>query len=383
MPQEQRSLNSDRIRKSLESAGMSQKDLAAKMDVTAQAVTNWLSGKDFPRPPKLLKLAMLLNLPADQLVMSDVSSAPIVAFRRKGGSKTTQAHIERARHIGMLLRPLVGYFADRRLIRPSFRSSSVDSDAITQAALQTRARLGLSEKANIKYSDLIDEFRCCGAALVPVMWGKKETHKNALHIHLPEENFTFIFLNLDTRMEDFKFWMAHELAHVYTPDLAGTDEGEDFADAFAGSLLFSPAMAAQAYKKIVKHELEQAQLNELVSLAEKQRISALTVYKQTMLYARRNELPRLKMTEKVVNMARSVKSSGLVSESLFGAGGPAAKKYLKVCVEKFSAEFFEAYRKMSEERDVGSGYLQQVLSITRAEAKELHQVLIDDDSRTS
>jgi len=32
-------------------------------------------------------------------------------------------------------------------------------------------------------------------------------------------------LNLDTHLEDFKFWMAHELAHVFTPALAGKDEG--------------------------------------------------------------------------------------------------------------------------------------------------------------
>jgi Zn-dependent peptidase ImmA (M78 family) len=55
--------------------------------------------------------------------------------------------------------------------------------------------------------------------------GEKKRHENALHILLPAEKVTFIYLNLDTHLEDFKFWMAHELAHVYTPELAGKDEG--------------------------------------------------------------------------------------------------------------------------------------------------------------
>ena len=54
-------------------------------------------------------------------------------------------------------------------------------------------------------------------------------------------------LNLDTHLEDFKFWMAHELAHVFTPELAGKDDGEDFADAFAGALLFPQELAHHAY----------------------------------------------------------------------------------------------------------------------------------------
>ena len=34
---------------------------------------------------------------------------------------------------------------------------------------------------------------------------------------------------------------------MYTPELAGKDEGEDFADAFAGALLFPKELAQLAY----------------------------------------------------------------------------------------------------------------------------------------
>lgn len=383
MALENRSLNGELIRNSLISAGMNQKDLAEQIGVSAQSVTNWLSGNGFPRPAKLLKLGLLLNLTADQLVLRDQSVRPQVAFRKKAGSKTTIERIQHAEHVGMLLRPMVKYFDSQIHIRPSFRSSHVDTRAIAEAALQTRTQLGKGEKANIKYDDLIAEFSCCGTALIPVMWGDKEKHKNGLHIHLPKDDFTFIFLNLDTRVEDFKFWMAHELAHVYTPDLAGTNEGEDFADAFAGSLLFSSAMAKVAYEKILVGSSAGAQISILVGIADKHRISALTVFNQVKLYAQNNKLTPLKLNDKTVNRARNKKDGKWVSELLFGQSAPSAEKYVKKCREKFNTEFFDAFKKMSAERDVGAGYLQQVLSVTHVEAKELHQVLTDENASSS
>ncbi len=106
----------------------------------------------------------------------------------------------------------------------------------------------------MSYSHLIDQFGTNGAVVVPVLWGEKQNHKNALHILLPQEQVMFIFLSLDTRLEDFKFWMTHELAHIYTPGLAGTEEGEDFADALAGALLFPKSVAEVAYLQATRHD---------------------------------------------------------------------------------------------------------------------------------
>ncbi|MCZ3114980.1 hypothetical protein NYZ21_21315, partial [Acinetobacter baumannii] len=88
------------------------------------------------------------------------------------------------------------------------------------------------------------------------LWGEKQLHANALHIALPAERVTFVFVNLDTKLEDFKFWMAHELAHVYTPYMAGKEEGEDFADAFAGALLFPQPCAIEAYGDAARSKRE-------------------------------------------------------------------------------------------------------------------------------
>ncbi len=81
-------LHSQSVKSALGTLGWTQKRLADEIGVTSQAVTNWLKGTDFPRPDKLLKLAMTLKLGFDQLVDSQVAK-PVIAFRKKAGTKTT------------------------------------------------------------------------------------------------------------------------------------------------------------------------------------------------------------------------------------------------------------------------------------------------------
>ena len=83
-----------------------------------------------------------------------------------------------------------------------------------------------------------------------VLWGTKKTHENAIHIYLPDSQTTWVYLNLETNVHDFKFWMAHELGHCLSPSLSG-NEAEDFADGFAGLLLFPKVLAESAYHQIL------------------------------------------------------------------------------------------------------------------------------------
>ena len=248
----QRTLNAESVKLALQGKGWSQKELAAAVGVSAQSVTNWLKGADFPRPDKLLKLATTLRLRLDQLVAAlpeRAANQPVVAFRRRAATKTTEAHIAKAQSMGALLEPLVPHLPPLRALRTAIAQPSASYADLQRTVAQTRDKLGLGQQAVLDYATLIGEFAANDAFLVPVLWGAQQHHGNALHILLPAQHVTFVYLNLDTFIEDFKFWMAHELAHVYTPDLAGTIAGEDFADAFAGALLFPEPLAAAAYRE--------------------------------------------------------------------------------------------------------------------------------------
>lgn len=367
-------INIDAINTALAARGWSQMQLAKAIGVTPQSVTNWLKGKDFPRPAALLKLATTLKLGFDELVQADLTEQPVVAFRKKAGTKTTNSHIAKACGIGMLLKPLVPYLPEMQALRTLITSPSLDFSKLQTVASQARKQLGIGEHAILGYEHLISEFKNCGAVLVPVLWGVKQRHENALHIRLPKEDVTFIFLNLDTKLEDFKFWMAHELAHVYTPDLAGKNEGEDFADAFAGTLLFPEACAEIAYREAIQAGPDDEMLA-LQHHASTHQISINTVFQQIKHYAQAHDFPHLNVTEKAVHVVRNSNHGSLVSEALFDPVPPEPKLYISAFEHGFQSDFFKALKRMIHECGTGASYIQQVLDISLQDAMALHEEL--------
>ena len=371
----QKILHSDAVRNALIKRGLTQKNLASEVGVSAQAITNWLKGKDFPRPSALLKLAATLQLSFEELASTTDTNQPIVSFRKKGAAITTNAHINKAKEIGVLLKPLVPYLGRQQTLRTLITRPSTEYDKLQSAALETRRRLGIGEQAVLGYESLIGEFRNSGAVLMPVMWGAKQRHENAVHIRLPKEDVTFILLNLDTRLEDFKFWMAHELAHIYTPDLAGTEEGEDYADAFAGALLFPEPCVEACYPAISRKRNEQSVIKALFNFAREHFISINTIYRQVQDFARARRLPALKIAENKLHATRNYFSGPLISEVLFDPLPPAPDVYIAACKHQFQSDFFIAIKKMLRERDTGSSYVQQILDISIHDAKSLYEEL--------
>jgi len=181
-------------------------------------------------------------------------------------------------------------------------------------------------------------------------------------------------LNLDTYLEDFKFWMAHELAHVFTPDLAGKEEGEDFADAFAGGLLFPMELARAVYEKVSggnkAHESKVLQ-----AFAAEHGISLFSVFSETNRFAQANGLLSLKHDAKEVHAIRNAQRGKLVSELLFAPLPPEPSVYIAAAEKQFKSPFFRALQRMVKEQQTGPGYIQQVMDIPMQDATALHREL--------
>ncbi len=368
-------IHSDAVKAALQQRGWTQKELAARLGVTAQAVTNWFSGKDFPRPDKLLKLAAALRLPFEQLVKQEPSGfEPIIAFRTKANVKTTDAHVLKARAMGTMLGPLLEFLEPMSGLPRTMADTSTGYANLQANASEVRKTLGVGEAAVLQYEDLIGEFAANRAVLVPVMWGHLQSHRNALHILLPQTRTTFIFLNLDTHLEDFKFWMAHELAHVFTPQLAGRNEGEDFADSFAAALLFPRELARTVYTQVAgQPKAHEAAV--LQAFAREHGISLNTVFQQVNDFAQSHGLPALKHTAVDIHRMRTAQRGKLVSETLFAPLPPAPSAYVSAAERQFHSDFFQALRRMVKDKQTGAGYIQQVMDIPMQDALALHAEL--------
>lgn len=370
----EKALHSAAVKTALTALGWSQKRLADEIGVTSQAVTNWLKGVDFPRPAALLKLATTLQLSFDQLVEVKATK-PVVAFRKKAGAKTTDEHVMKALAMAAMLKPLVAHLPPRRSLRTQIPSPSTEYERLQNAAALVRNKLGVGMQAALPYQSLIGEFWANDAVIIPVMWGQKKRHENALHILLPEEQVTFIYLNLDTHLEDFKFWMAHELAHVYTPDIAGMEEGEDFADALAGALLFPRETAEIAYSEAKRARSGHGEVDVLLRHAHAHDISLYSVFCEVSHLARARKLPALRVAEGDIHAVRNSSRGSTVSKTIFRPVPPSPSAYIAASKTTFQSEFFPALQRMLHESGTGPSYVQQVLDVSLIDANALHAEL--------
>jgi len=368
-------LNIDLLSDKLVQLGLSQAKLAEELDVSREIVSKWLKNIKFPRPDKLLKLAGILNLAYNEIVIKNSEFEPVIAFRKKGNAKTTFEHIKRAQDMGKMLENLVVCLPFETLSKPaSLIKPKINYLYIQKAANEVRQKI-LNKDDIIDFTDLIDFFIDLHAVIIPVLWGKKDSHENSLHIYLPESMTTWVFLNLDANLMDFKFWMAHELGHVKTPDFEDCEK-EMFAEQFAGALLFPEDLAKNEYNELSCRNKESDQINHILNIAEQLYISPITILTQINAYANYINEPIIDIN---IYPATTLfnKEYKLVSEILFGTKKPLPEHYIRISQEEFKTPFFKCLKEYLDNNDKNHNFIQRVMNIPISDSKGIFQVLVN------
>jgi Zn-dependent peptidase ImmA (M78 family) len=322
---------------------------------------------------------MAFGLTFNEIVLSPPSvNEPVVAFRKKGSHKITDQYLEEARDAGRMLSGLVPYLPFDKLLRPGTLIHPVQSyPYIQQVTANIRKKIGKAQNDAIEFGELIRFFNDLNAVIIPVLWGGKERHENALHIYLPESMTTWIYLNLDCKLHDFKFWMAHELGHVLAPDLR-EDEGEDFADAFAGAMLVPEEIASSEYPYLRKAAKTSRQLNHIKSVAERLTVSPLTVYLEINKYAEQHNLPLVDLEEdRAIYKANTNfnKSFSTISSYIFSNKTPSAEQYIRSAKDHLGSPFFSSLKAYIKEKRKPATFIQNVLRIPLLDARNIYEAL--------
>lgn len=372
----EKTLRIDHVQKRLAERGMNQSSVAKQLGLSRAAVSKWFTGSAFPRPAELLKLGKLLELGFKDLVQTrETAPAPLVAFRKRAGTKTTDCHIEQAREMGRLLESLVPYLGfDQFETPPRLKKPVLDHDYIQELVRKVRLELNLDPVKPIDFKDLIGRFSQLQAVLVPVMWGRKSGHANALHIYLPGSQTTWVLVNLDSELHDFKFWMAHELGHVLTIDLLREnkiDEAEDFADALAGALLFPEPLAKDAYTEYKTCRTEPSRLKVLGKWAEEHMISPFSVYKEIGKYAGVSGFPFAPVEDRVLHafIASFNKRYQTLGEYFFDGKIPTADHFMRIVQDAFGTKVYSALSQYVREKEPGAGAVATILGVNRMDAR--------------
>lgn len=375
-------LNVALITETIAEIGLNQAALAEKIGNTRAAVSKWFTGKSFPRPPELLKLGKLLGLSYKDLVKTSIEDKePLIAFRKRGATKTTEKHVARAKDMGRFLEPLVPYLEfDEFLGPPSLKKPSTEYHYLHALVVKLRRELGLSESSPIGFEDLIKKFQEHQAVLIPTMWGRKDKHENALHIFLPKTKTTWIYLNLDSEVHDFKFWMAHELGHVLSVTLLENNDletAENFADSFAGALLFPKPAAEKWFMKYQSAARDSSRLKVLVDAAEEYLISPNSVYKELGKYALANGEPFAPIPNGVLFSAitKFNKQFPTLSEQLFDGVTPDANHFMRVALEQFETHFYKALGKFLQDTEAPASVVSRIMDVPLADGRAFHEAL--------
>lgn len=375
----ERQLNIKRIVGVMDELGLNQSGLAKEMGVSRTIVSSWFKGKKFPRPDKLLKMGVTLGLSFQDMVQKSVTATePVVAFRKKGRRKTKDTHLAHAKEIGRLLELLVPYLPFDSLFQPPvLKEPRLEYNYIQKAAARIRSEIDVKNGVIINFEQLIKKLNEFEVVLIPVFHGQKEHHENALHIHLPKSKTTWIYLNLDSNIHDFKFWMAHELGHVLSPSLTG-ESAEDFADAFAQALLFPLKQAEAAYEVLKRFRSTRTRINHILGLVDSFIISPITIYKAINDYAAERSLEVFELEPDIYAVATNLnKKYSKVSEILNKGKLFNASEYIQMSKKNFRSPFFEALRVYISENEKPAGFIQMVLDTSIFDAKEIHAELVN------
>ncbi|WP_123753334.1 XRE family transcriptional regulator [Pseudomonas putida] len=359
-----------RIEQAMQAVGLNQAALADGLSVSRETISKWLKSESFPRPDKLLRLASMLQLSFSEMVYKTGANEPVVAFRKARGTRTTEAHYSHARSMGNMLKHLTPYLPfDRLAVPPVLKNPVNNYDYLQEVSQRIRDEIGVKLDAKLDFHHLIQYFKRLQAVIVPVLWGAKERHENATHIFLPESTTTWIYLNLDVNVLDFKFWMAHELGHCLSPGLRG-DEAEDFADAFAGVLLFPHEQAKEAYIAINALNGNGKRINKIKEIALNFAISPYSIYRQCNAYASRSGLALLSLEPAIFQATTNVnRDIPLLSHHLFNGSQPDPAGYITKAIESFETPFFDVMARYLKETGKGPGFVQTIMDVSALDAR--------------
>jgi len=368
-------LNIEFIEGKLAELGLTQTSVSKILDVKRQAVSLWIKGKTFPSPDKLIKLALILKAKYNDLVITEEDLfKPIVAFRLTANRKKTSNDIENAIDMGYALEDLEEYLEFNKYeMPPILIEPKNDYEYISKIVKEIRIKNNIVG-GEISVKDLSNIYKKYYATIIPVQWGKKSEHENALHIHLPRRKTTWVYVNMDTSIYNLKFWLAHELGHILTPTLLG-EKGEEFAEKFAEEMLLPNDLTADLYEKISSINDYNERVKALERIANILVISPYTITQKLKRFANNTGQDIFSFDNSIGRLINKYNNKKTIVEERIGKKKLNVKELYSFTKELLGSNFYELLAKRIDNEKFETAYVQRLLRINIFEAKDIYNYL--------
>lgn len=370
-------LNLEIIQEAMRNQGLNQSDISRHLGVSRESISKWLNNESVPRANNLLKLGKLLRLPYSDIMRRIDYSVPIIEFRTHRNKAVSPQKKLMAEDLARSVALLGPYLPKTPTITKLSHFSFAEYASIQKTASYFRSLIGTNNGV-VEILQIIELCEQFNIVLVPVLWGTEGD--NGLFVYLPDNNVSFIYLNLETNWVDAKFWLLHEFAHIMIDDSPGSSV-DIYADALAQAILFPESEALVAYEELSRHTNKGAQINILKEYAHHHGISLHTVYNAVNEFAKAHQKPLIQLN--VGGAANNfAKETGLLSTVLFKAETPTPFEYIQLSKRAFSDTFFSALAHYLKESNAGSGIVSRMMNIPSLDAKGVHQALVADNDFT-
>lgn len=374
-------LNQDLLRTTIEKRGLTFTALAREVGVSVESVSKWVRGTAAPRPGKAFKLGQVLDLTYEQLYPKrETALEPQIAFRITRNQAPSESHHARAQDMARMYEQLVPYLPFSEFEAPQqLKNPNSAYGYLEQLGVQLRHDMGLSAEDPVPLKAIFEYLSSrLQAVVVPVFWDHRAGGAElAAHIYSPRTQTTWIPFNLDTKAWDARFWVAHELAHALTFRSLTTAEGEEFADAFAGTLVMPPLLARSTYSQMSATTGLNSRIKIAIEIAQRLHISPICVAKQVERFAKETgaDSLSLEVPQFYNSVSRLQKVQPTVSQEFFPNGNPSVTELRHVAADFMKTPFFETLSRYLKDRRSGPSFIQGVLDCPLEDAIALNREL--------
>lgn len=370
-----KTLNINIIQKKMIEKGFNQSEVSKRLNVTRETVSKWMKQENLPSAEKSFRLSKLLDLSFDELLKIEYLDQPLVSFRKNLKIKETDKDKELGFILSEHLEKLLPYVPFDYLTKPPILIEPKNNyEYIQKVAKLVRDDMNLKSD-KVEYSDMINIFAKYHAVLIPVLWGKRKDNINGIRVFLPETMTNWVYINLDVNPIDFKFWMAHELGHILSPKI-DKKESEDFADNFAGALLFPDQLVSDLHEHLSLILQKNKMLTEILKFSEKYFISPYTVFIRLKKFADNYQKKHFGLDDEIYPVTNKFKKKFKdLSESIFNDGIPYALKYIQFSNEVIKTPFFNILKDYIYENKKSATFVKEVLNISISDAKNIYDIL--------
>lgn len=362
-------LKKDLIVSKIKSKGISQKDLATELGVSPQAVSSWLKGKKMPESKNLIKISKILDISFNEIIQKKIDYT--YNFKLPDGVKIPSAEkIEKSEDMASCLEELLPYVRKiffkkpTRLINPDY-----DLDYIETVTNEYRKEVisnnNIDSLTKIPKELILSYMKNqLNTVIIPVLWGNKKHFANALNFSFTD--LSFLYINLNSEIDDLRFWLLHEFGHLINPD--NSEKSEKFADQFAAYFLVDTNLAQKTYQILNSGLTHQEKINFLNSTASHLGIAPYTIYKRAVYYSRQHNIDFKFDYEYIPHTSKSY----FVYDENF-----TIKKYIDYDRNVFNSNFFSYLSNYLKDNDNSSShFIMRLLNISYYDAIEIFNFII-------